>query len=146
MDQKVLHSAIEEALANNEAYFVDLIIEDGNKISLFVDVDNGINVQQLKMINRQVEAAFDRDVEDFDLTVSSPGLERPFKVRRQFANNVGRWVKVKLNQGDKVIGQLINVSDENITISIPSEKKKEPDTEKTFAFDEINETKIEIRF
>ena len=146
MDQKVLHSAIEEALANNEAYLVDLIVEEGNKITLFVDADNGINVQQLKMINREVEGVFDRDVEDFDLTVSSPGLERPFKVRRQYVNNVGRWVKVKLNEGEKVIGELINVTEENITLNIPGEKKKDPNTEKTFAFDEIIETKIEIRF
>mgnify|MGYP000961767020 FL=1 len=146
MDQEKLHSAISEALADNNAYLVDLVLEEGNKITLFADADEGIKVHQLKMINRQIEDAFDREVEDFDLTVSSPGLDRPFKVKRQFANSIGRWVKVKLNEGEKVIGKLISVTDENITVSIPAEKKNQPDTEKTFAFDEINETKIEIRF
>ena len=146
MDQKLLHSAIDEALANNEAYFVDLIITEGNKIMLFVDADEGIKVHQLKLINRQVEGAFDRDLEDFDLTVSSPGLERPLKVHRQFVNNIGRWVNVKLSEGENVIGKLISVTEEELKLSILGAKKKDPITERTLTFDEIIETKIEIRF
>ncbi len=146
MDQNKLHTAIEDALANNQAYFVDLVLSEGNKITLYADADEGIKVHQLKMINRQVEAALDREVEDFDLTVSSPGLERPLKVMRQYVNNVGRWVNVKLSQGEKVVGQLVTVTDETITISIPAEKKKDTATERTLTFDEITETKIEIRF
>ncbi len=146
MDHKLLHAAIDEALENNEAFLVDLEIKEGNKILLFVDADNGITVQQLKMINRQVEAAFDRDIEDFDLTVSSPGLDRPFKVKRQYTNNVGRWVKVKLNDGEIVIGQLIDVNENEMTLSVPPVKKKEESTERLIAFANVEETKIEIRF
>jgi len=146
MDQKLLHSAIEEALTNNEAYFVDLLISEGNRITLYADAEGGIKVNQLKMINRQIEAAFDRDVEDFELTVSSPGLERPLKVKRQYENNVGRWVNVKTSEGETIIGELVSVTDDELKLSIPGAKKKDPVTERTLTFDEISETKIEIRF
>lgn len=146
MDQNRLHSAIDEALENNNAFLVDLELSEGNKIDVYVDADSGITVQQLKMINRQVEAALDREIEDFDLTVSSPGLDRPFKVQRQYNKNIGRWVKVKLHQGATLVGELIAVTAEGFTLSIPGNKKHEPSKERTLAFEDVEETKIEIRF
>ena len=126
---------------------VDLDIKEGNVISVFADTDKGITVQELKMLSREIESALDRDVEDFALTVSSPGLERPFKIKRQYIKNVGRWIKVKTSQNETIIGKLESATDDEIIINIPPDRKKKESAKKvTLAFEEIVETKIEIRF
>ena len=146
METKRLNKAIESALEANGAYLVDIELKDGNNISLFVDADGGIKVNQLKMINRAVENLLDREVEDFALTVSSPGLDRPLKVHRQYVNNVGRWLKIKLVSGEKVSGKLTSVDENTITLEIPAKKKKEEPTVQSIALGDIEETKIEVRF
>ncbi len=79
MERSRIEAVISSVLAEKEAFLVDL------------------EINELKMINRAIEGALDREQEDFALTVSSPGLDRPLKLHRQYANNVGRWVKVKAN-------------------------------------------------
>lgn len=146
MDLKQLEIAINEALENQDAYLVDLEFAEGNNITVYVDADGGINLQRIKMINRQIEAAFDREVEDFSLTVSSPGLSKPLKVYRQYVNNIGRWVKVKTADNKVLIGQLKEVTPTDITLELPPVKKKDPIITQVISFENIVETKIEIRF
>jgi ribosome maturation factor RimP len=146
MEASKVNEAINLALAAHEAYLVELEMLPGNNINIFVDVDGGIKVNQLKLISRAIEAALDREVEDFALTVSSPGLDRPFRVHRQFVNNVGRWLKVKTKAGEALIGELTVVTDTALTLNIPGKKKKDSAIDREIAFEEIEESKIEIRF
>ena len=146
MDNTRLNTIINEALENKNAFLVDLEIKEGNVITVYADTDNGITIQELKMLNREIESALDRDVEDFALTVSSPGLSNPFKIKRQYKNNIGRWIKVKTTDRETVIGKLEDADDDKITLSIPPEKKKDSARIETLAYEEIVETKIEIRF
>lgn len=146
MDLNKLNEAISAALETQDAYFVDLVVGTDNNFTLYADAPGGISVQKLKMINRKVEAEFDREIEDYALTVSSPGLERPLKVHAQYVNNVGRWLKVTLIDGSQFIGELKETTEDKITIEVPPQKKKEEAVTKEIAFDEIKETKIEIRF
>lgn len=146
METERLNRAIATTLEANNAYLVDLELKDGNNIAVFVDADGGIKISQLKQINRELEGLLDREQEDFALTVSSPGLDRPLKVHRQYVNNVGRWLKVKDTSGNKVIGKLIAVDDQKITLEIPAKKKKEQPAVHNIAFVDIDETKIEVRF
>ena len=146
METERLNRAIQTALDANNAYLVDTEIKEGNRITVFVDADGGIKISQLKQINREIEGLLNRDEEDFALTVSSPGLERPLKVHRQYVNNVGRWLAVKLNTGSSVVGKLNAVNDQEITLEIPAKKKKEQPAVQNIAFVDIEETKIEVRF
>lgn len=145
MEREKIDHAVSEALVENEAFLVDLELSEGNTIALFVDADGGIKINQLKMISRQIEAALDRETEDFALTVSSPGLDRPLRVHRQYVNNIGRWLKIKTANGT-IKGQLKEVTEDNITVVQPAKKKKETDLIETVSFDEIVETKIQVRF
>lgn len=146
MESERLNKAIQTTLEANDAYLVDLEMKDGNNIAVFVDADGGIKISQLKQINRELEGLLDREQEDFALTVSSPGLDRPLKVHRQYVNNVGRWLQVKSTTGNKVTGKLIAVDDQKITLEIPAKKKKEQPAVQDIAFVDIDETKIEVRF
>jgi ribosome maturation factor RimP len=146
MDRNQVKSIVEDALDGKNAFLVDLELGEGNNIGVFADTDEGIKVDELKQISRAVEAALDREVEDFALTVSSPGLDRPLKLHRQYKNNIGRWVKVKTTAHKTVKGELIEVNDDIIKIRIPSKKRKEPAKEEVIDFADIVETKIQVRF
>lgn len=147
MDSNKIETVVNTVLEDQNAFLVDLEIKNGNAITVFADTDDGITVQQLKMLNREMEAGLDRDIEDFALTVSSPGLDRPFTVLRQYKKNVGRWVKVKTQSQNMVIGKLEDATDDEIVLNIPPDrKKKQPAKKQKLAYGDIMETKIEIRF
>lgn len=145
MEIERLNNAINTVLAANDAFLVDVEVKPDNQISVFVDADGGIAVHQLKRINRQLEEALNRDEEDFALTVSSPGLDRPIKVHRQYINNVGRWLSVKL-QTQTVVGKLLSVDQAQLTLQLEPKKKKEKAEVQTIALSDIVESKIEVRF
>jgi ribosome maturation factor RimP len=102
-------------------------------------------MEQIKMINRKMESLLDRDEEDFNLTVSSPDLNRPLKIWRQYKKNEGRFLKVKYDDREDE-GQLIEVAEEHIVLSVPQKKKSEPNKELKIEFTALTEAKVAIKF
>ena len=127
MEQHKIEEIAFAAAEANEAFLVDVELKPNNVIVVYADSDAGLSIDQIKMINRKIEAELDRDVEDFNLTVSSPDLNKPLKIWRQYKKNVGRTLKVKF-QDRQAEGDLVEVSEEDITLSIPGTKKKDPAT------------------
>jgi ribosome maturation factor RimP len=104
-------------------------------------------------VSRNVEHNLDREVEDFELHVSSAGLDRPLRVHAQYVKNIGREVKVVAQDGTKTEGKLVEVNEnqivlENSRMERPeAKKKKELIVEQhVFPFEQIKETKIIISF
>ncbi|MGA0245908.1 MAG: ribosome maturation factor RimP [Schleiferiaceae bacterium] len=145
MDYAKIESAVESAATDNDAFLVELELKPNNIIVAFVDSDNGLTIEQIKMINRQIESDLDRDVEDFNLTVSSPDLNRPLKTWRQYKKNVGRYLKVKFNERQEE-GMLMKVEAKYLVLSVPNKKKSAPNTELEIQFADIAEAKVAIRF
>jgi len=145
MDYAKIESAVESAATDNDAFLVELELKPNNIIVAFVDSDNGLTIEQIKMINRQIESDLDRDVEDFNLTVSSPDLNRPLKTWRQYKKNVGRYLKVKFNERQDE-GMLMKVEAKYLVLSVPNKKKSAPNTELEIQFADIAEAKVAIRF
>ena len=145
MDYAKIESAVESAATDNDAFLVELELKPNNIIVAFVDSDNGLTIEQIKMINRQIESDLDRDVEDFNLTVSSPDLNRPLKTWRQYKKNVGRYLKVKFNERQEE-GMLMKVEAKYLVLSVPNKKKSAPHTELEIQFADIAEAKVAIRF
>jgi ribosome maturation factor RimP len=145
MDYAKIESAVESAATDNDAFLVELELKPNNIIVAFVDSDNGLTIEQIKMINRQIESDLDRDVEDFNLTVSSPDLNRPLKTWRQYKKNVGRYLKVKFNERQEE-GMLVKVEAKYLVLSVPNKKKSAPNTELEIQFADIAEAKVAIRF
>ena len=145
MDYAKIESAVESAATDNDAFLVELELKPNNIIVAFVDSDNGLTIEQIKMINRQIESDLDRDVEDFNLTVSSPDLNRPLKTWRQYKKNVGRYLKVKFNERQEE-GMLTKVEAKYLVLSVPNKKKSAPNTELEIQFADIAEAKVAIRF
>ena len=145
MDYAKIESAVESAATDNDAFLVELELKPNNIIIAYVDSDNGLTIEQIKMINRQIESDLDRDVEDFNLTVSSPDLNRPLKTWRQYKKNVGRYLKVNFNERQEE-GMLMKVEVNYLVLSVPNKKKSAPNTELEIQFADIAEAKVAIRF
>jgi ribosome maturation factor RimP len=140
-------------MEGTDMFLVSVHVHPGNKIEVLMDSDTSFTIENCVDIHRFIESKFDREVEDFALEVSSPGLSQPLKVKRQYTKNIGRDVAVKTKDGKKVEGTLTKVTDENICLSsrvrelVEGTKKKVwVDKENLLPFGEINETKIVISF
>lgn len=151
--KKQIEELLEEGLKETSIFPVVIDVSGNNDIRVLVDNDNGIGIHDCVKVSRLIEGSLDRDVEDFSLNVSSPGLDQPLMVERQYRKNVGRGVVVKLHSEGKVEGALEEVNDDGIVVKtrekrrIEGRKAKEWIEEKhNIAFSQIRETKVVISF
>ena len=143
----------EKGLKSTDCFLVDVHVTPMNKIIVQIDREKGVSISQCVELSRFLEKNLDRDAEDFELEVSSAGLDQPFKVLRQYQKNIGREVDVKLTDGKKFKGQLISADNNGITLQQVSREKTEGRKGKqlvernmNFTFPEIKETKVIIKF
>ena len=128
---------------------VDVTISSGNDIVVYFDKLGGVQIKECVTISKSINDYFDRDIEDYALTVCSPGLTNPFKIKEQYEINKGREVIVKKSDGKKVSGTIVS-SDNQLKIAV---KKKEKGFRNKYVikdliipFDEIKETRLKIKF
>ena len=91
---------IAEACIDEMAIFlVDVKVNSANLIVIEVDGENGVSISDCAKLNKYIDRELDREVEDFDLKVSSPGLGQPFKTQRQYQNALGKELSILLSDG-----------------------------------------------
>jgi len=126
IDKNQLTQTVEDAIAGTDIFLVDVRVSPKNEITVEIDSPEGIDIDTCAGITRKIEAAFDRDVEDYELEVGSAGLTSPFKVRGQYLKNIGHEVEVLTRDGRKLKGILKDVADNgDFTISVPTKVKPE---------------------
>ena len=132
IDKTELTRVVEDAIAGTDLFVVKVTVTHDNIITLDLDSMSSIDIDQCMMVNDAVLAAFDRDVEDYELTVGSYGITSPLLVRRQYDKNLGQEVEVLTRDGRKLKGTLTAADDEGFTIEVPTrmklEGKKRPET------------------
>ena len=156
LSKKKITQLIEERIAEHDPrlFVVELSISSGNVISVELDKTEGnVSVEDCIKVSRNIEHNLDRDEEDFELNVSSAGLDRGLRVLPQYVKNIGRDVKVKFNDGGKIEGELISANKAGIVLRttrkerIEGRKKKETIVEEhEILMKDIKETKIVIKF
>ncbi len=147
IDKEKVQSVVNQELEGTDLFLVDLKIGKDNKISVFIDGDNGVAIQNCIDLSRKIESNFDREVEDFELSVFSSGVGEPLKLNRQYKKNIGRNIEVITNEeGEKIVGELLMVDEEKIVVKVQPKKKKDPIVEKEILIDNIKESKIIILF
>ncbi|MDY4789387.1 MAG: ribosome assembly cofactor RimP [Bacteroidales bacterium] len=147
IDKEKVQSVVNQELEGTDLFLVDLKIGKDNKISVFIDGDNGVTIQNCIDLSRKIESNFDREVEDFELSVFSSGVGEPLKLNRQYKKNIGRNIEVITNEeGEKIVGELLMVDEEKIVVKVQPKKKKDPIVEKEILIDNIKESKIIILF
>ena len=134
-----------------EVFLVEIRIKPTNNVKVFLDADKGMSLDKLIQYNRKLY----RDLEensffpggDFSLEVSSPGLDEPLKLKRQYQKNIGRSIEVLRVDGVKNEGKLLTVSDDEIVMEEEKGKgKKKELVQHTIPFSEIKATLIQIKF
>lgn len=156
MTQDTSLQAIEELinrlLADTEDIFlVSVRIKPTNNIKIFLDADSGLSIEKCVKINRALYKRMEEEGwypdGNFSLEVSSPGLEEPFKMFRQYKKNIGRKVEVVLKDETKKEGKLLEATEQAITIEYTEGKNKKAVTlTKEIPFDEIKQTTVIISF
>lgn len=111
--QEVLDAALAE---REQLFLIDLSINEANKISVILDGDSGVNLQDCIDISRAVENNLDREEQDFSLEVASAGVSSPLKLVRQYKKNIGRTIKVKTISLEEIEAKLTMADDEKITL------------------------------
>ncbi len=153
IEKNEIKALAEEFLKNSPDYLVDVIIAAGNTITVEIDNDNGVNIDDCVELSRYLESKLDRDTEDFELTVTSAGLTSPFKTHRQYKKYEGKEVEVLTKKGEKLKGTLKSSNDNDFTIEVSkmakaegAKRKTEIKEEQTYNYDEIKHSKYLIRF
>ena len=117
-------SLLNETLAEYPSLFlIDLNINDSNKISITLDGDTGVQLQDCINISKAIDANLDREEEDFSLEVASAGVSLPLKLVRQYNKNIGRTLKIK-TETKTIEALLLEVSEDNITVEWSSREPK----------------------
>jgi ribosome maturation factor RimP len=140
---------IEAHLSGGSIFLVDVAVKTGNRISVFIDGDNGVTIEACRELNHYLNEVLDRDAEDFDLTVSSAGADRPLKLPRQYKKNIGRSLEVVTKTGEKLSGVILNANDSGIDLEITPVKKPKKDQEikkVSLQFSDIKSAKEVITF
>lgn len=150
ISEERVRQLVEDKLKGSELFLVEVKVSGGNRISIVIDRETKLNVSDCAELNRYVEEKLNRNVEDFELTVSSPGLDQPLKKLKQFFKNTGRNVRVITKDGRLLRGKMLETNNEEIKLELFRENKKkhknEPGEILTLKYSEIKETKLEITF
>jgi len=151
--KETIYQIVENFLINTDYYLVDVKATPDNRIFVEIDAFEGVSLEFCAELNRHIESQFDREVEDFELEVSSAGLTEPFKVVKQYEKNIGNEVETLTKAGKKIIGVLTEVRENEFVLQIEKTEKPEGSKRKvtvtedlTFAYEDIKNTKYIIRF
>ncbi|KAB1232142.1 ribosome assembly cofactor RimP [Chryseobacterium sp. KBW03] len=136
-----------------DMFLIDLKFSAGDDITVILDGDNGVSLQDCLDASRAIEFNMDREEHDFSLQVMSAGLSEPLSTPRQFGKNIGREIEVMLEDSSKIEGELSKVDDEKITLILRYRKPKDigkgkvdVEEEKEIAYSEIKKALVIIKF
>jgi ribosome maturation factor RimP len=152
LNEEVIKSWITDFLEGTDRFVVDVKVKVGDLILVFLDSDTSLTIDHCVEVSKMIENRLDREEYDFELRVSSAGLDHPFTLKRQYIKNIGRSIEVELRDGTIHTGKLTEVNDEHLTLEIIIEKKRNKIKQlqtggpMTIAFSEILEAKPVVSF
>lgn len=150
--QELAQERIDEL--GTDLFIVEINISPANVIQVEIESEKGnVAIKDCVSVSRNIEHNLDREEQDFELQVSSAGLDKPFRVTQQYIKNIGEEVKVKLNDGSTIKGLLKNADEKQFVVETSHKERLEGKKKKvtvikdhTFTYDQIKETKIIISF
>jgi ribosome maturation factor RimP len=137
-----IRDLLDSELEKRELFLVEVVVRPGNKIALFIDSMKGITLDECSMVSKFLESRLDRENEDFELEVSSPGLDKPLKLPVQFEKNKGRILDVVKTDGIKISGKLQQIEGTIIRMEV-EQKVKDNKTGKKRVESTIQEVELE---
>lgn len=153
MEKGKIESAVLAWLEDKEIFLVEVKLSTDNRIRVYIDSLDGVSIDKCVELSRHLNSVFDREEEDYDLEVSSPGLDMPFRVKEQYQKNLNKEISITLNDGKKRSGILTSFNDEGIEADIKlkvkadnQKKKKEIVEKQIFKFNDIKAVKSVVSF
>jgi len=156
IERNKIAQLIEENLHGKDLFLVDFNVSTGNQIEVFIDSDHQeVSIADCVALSRHIESNLDREEEDFELNVSSAGLDIPLKQKRQYKKHIGERMNIQMKDGKQILMDLKDVSEKSVS-GIPL--KKNPNAKKgskkqfieleavELSFNDIREAKIEVIF
>lgn len=153
IDKQKLTAVIEQGIRDTDLFLVNLTIGTDNKITVQIDSDTNVDIDQCVHLSQLVEQNFNRDDEDYELEIGSVGLTSPLQLPRQYKKYIGEQVETLTADGRKITGQLTAADNQTVTITVNQKVKKqgakrpviEPQEIK-LQYNEIKQTKYIIQF
>lgn len=153
LDPNALSEFIVRTLSDSDCFLTRLDITADNRITVEIDSDNPVDLDECVSLTRAIEAEFDRDADDYELEVGSAGLTSPLRVPRQYRKYIGRDLEVLTADGRKLHGILTAADDEGFTLQterkVKPEGAKRPITELTdehFSYGDVKQAKYDLKF
>ncbi|ALO15569.1 MAG TPA: ribosome assembly cofactor RimP [Salinivirga sp.] len=153
LDKTTITKIVNEAIEDTDSFLVEIKATNDNKIFVYIDGFEGMPIDECVRVSRFIESKLDRDQEDFELQVSSPGLDQPFKVIEQYEKHKGEEVRVILKDGTTFEGKITEVKENEIVLQYeetykePGKKKKEKKiNNEAISLEHIASAKTIIRF
>ena len=150
---KHIQELVEDKLKDTGGFLVEVKIQPHKKILVYVDKENGITISDCVKISRHLESNLESTglLEDHELEVSSPGLDQPLKVLKQYYKYIGKKIRITTIDAKEKKGILSSVHNEGIElaeiiIKKENKKRKEETVNNFLSFNQIKETKIVISF
>jgi ribosome maturation factor RimP len=144
IDRTKIEESVKEYIRGTDLFLVAVKVSASNKITILADTKKGITIDDCALLHRHIENGLDRETEDFELQVSSPGLDSPFSVIEQYYKNEGQNVAVVDDEGQKYTGILKNVTkggfDLETEVKVKGKAKEVKDL--PFNFDQLKSTRI----
>jgi ribosome maturation factor RimP len=144
IEKQKIQGLVEEFIKGTGLFLVTVKISNANRIIILADKNEGITIDECAAIHRHIENGLDRDKEDFELQVSSPGLDMPFVVIEQYFKNEGKKVEVVDNEGSKYSGKLKNLTAGGFELETEKKTKGRAIELKdmSFNFEQIKSTRV----
>lgn len=149
VDKQLVTQAAMEWLKEKDYFLVDINITPDNKITIEIDNQDGVWIEDCASLSRHIESLLNRDREDYELEVGSAGINKPFKVIQQYTSHIGQNIETLTKDGHKIKGTLTHA--DNLTFTIQptiSKKKKQQNTPQpiTLNYNQVKYTKPLINF
>ena len=151
--KETLKEIVENHLPGEDLFLVDLVLkgtDEQRKVLVLIDGDNGVSIDACAQVSRAVGAEIEEKelIEShFTLEVSSPGLDHPIMLYRQYVKNIGRSIKVAMKDGAVAEGKLLKVEDQGVFINKKIGEGKKSSFEEVFMpFSAINKSMVLVSF
>jgi len=144
IDKNRIEEIVKEFTNGTEIFVVSVKVNNANRISVLADKNDGITIEECASLHRHIENNLSRDDEDYEMQVSSPGLDMPFMVIDQYLKNEGKRVEVTDKEGIKLFGILRNVTSGGFELEAEVKLKGKPRELKeiSFNFDQVKSTRV----
>jgi ribosome maturation factor RimP len=138
----------ESHISGTGIFLVDVRLSSTGRITILIDRNEGVTIDDCASMSRFISNELGEAVGDFELNVSSPGLEMPFLVIEQYHKNEGRLVDVVLNDGSHERGTLMNIAHGGFDLRVDTKEKKKEVTSviRSFNYEDVKSVKVIISF